>query len=144
MILKRWKTIAALFLSALSLVGCIITDGSSVVVGDIRPQTNASEIKLYTNLPAKYEEIAIISSESAHDFVSKQALVDAAIKRLKEEAAKVGANGILLDGVGNYYIGSSGVVTIPNANSNVAIGGASMNARTGKEAKGMAIYVIQE
>lgn len=134
-----------LMLAMLFVNGCAITHETSVVVGNTREPTNPSEIKLYTKPPAKYEEIAIISADSAHDFMNKQKLMDIAIFKLKEEAAKVGANGILLEGVGDFYIGSSGIIVAPNATGSTAVvGTTAMNARTGKKASGMAIFVIEE
>lgn len=134
---------AALLIILIS--ACAITNSTNVVVGNTREPTKPQEIKLYTKPPAKYEEIAIISADSAHDFMSKQALMDKAIAILKDEAAKVGANGILLDGIGDFYTGSSGVVVVPNASGSPAVIGASASsARTGKKASGMAIYVTEE
>ena len=134
-----------LFIASLILLlaGCAITSGTSVVVGNTRPQTKPEEIRLYTKPPAKYEEIAIISADSAHDFMDKQALMDNAIAKLKDEAAKVGANGILLDSVGDFDIGSSGAVFVPNARRNFFVGTSISNNRTGKKASGMAIFVSE-
>ncbi len=138
------RAMSPILLVFVLLGGCVLTRGSSVVVGEVRAPIDVSEVKLYTKLPPTYQEIAIVSADSRHDFVSKQRLSDAAINRLKEEAAKVGANGILLEGVGNFYIGSTGVVILPNADSTVVTGVTAGNVRTGKEARGMAIYVPEE
>ena len=102
---------------------------------------NPASVKLYTTLPEKYETIAIISASAGHDFVTDQTLTDAAIGRLKAEAAKVGANGILLNGVGNYQVGSSGVVLLPASGGPTTVGTVVTNTGTGKEAQGLAIYV---
>ena len=131
----------AFALVAILIGGCVITRGSHVLVGTPRAPTSPAEVKLYTTLPAQYEQIAIISATAAHDFVTDQKLTDAAIDRLKREAAKVGANGILLNGVGNYQIGSSGVVIIPNTAGGAGTGTVVANTRTGKEAEGIAIFV---
>ena len=142
--MKKSRLIS-LMLVIFFISGCAITHETNVVVGNVREPTNPDEIKLYTKPPAKYEEIAIISADSAHDFMSKQKLMNIAVAKLKEEAAKVGANGILLEGVGDFYIGSSGFVAVPNATgSTTFIGTSAMNARTGKKASGMAIYVSEE
>lgn len=125
------------------LIGCTLTRGSSVVVGKVRPPINPESVKLYTTLPAKYEQVALVSADSRNDFASAQNLTDAAINRLKREAARVGANGILLEGIGNYQIGASGVV-IPSASGSGMPGTVVTNTRSGKEAKGIAIYVIEE
>lgn len=58
-----------------------------------------------------------------------------------EARVPIGANGILLNGIGNYQVGSSGMII---ANPGSGVGTGIMNTRTGKEATGVAIYVIEE
>lgn len=126
------------------LGGCTLTRGSYVLIGTAHPPTTAAQVRLYTTLPPMYEKIAFVSADSRNDFASEQNLSDHAIERLKEEAAKVGANGLLLNGIGNYQVGSNGAFIIPNYRSgSPAFGVASMNASIGKEAKGLAIWVPQ-
>ena len=98
-------------------------------------------MRLVTTLPERYERIALVSADSRNDFASQQNLSDAAIRRLKEEAAKVGANGVLLNGIGNYQVGASGIV-VPTAGGPILTG--AMNSRTGKEATGVAIYIPEQ
>ena len=77
--------------------------------------------------------------------MGKQSLQNIAIENLKKEAAKVGGNGILLDNVGSFNTGSTGIATVPTVRSGapiIAVG--AMNNRTGKQASGKAIYVIEE
>jgi len=129
----------------LLLYACAITNETSLIVGKQRSTIPPEQVKLYISPPAKYEVIAIISADAAHDFMSKQSLQDIAIKNLKIEAAKVGANGILLDNVGSFSVGSSGIFTVPTATPGApAIGVGAMNNRTGKQASGKAIYVSDE
>ena len=127
----------------LFLSSCAITHETYLIVGKERPAISPDQVKLYINPPKEYEVIAIITADAAHDFMSKQALQDIAIKNLKIEAAKVGANGILLDNVGSFNVGSSGIVTVPSTtNGAPVIGVGAMNNRTGKQASGKAIYVF--
>ena len=142
--MKRITVLAASAAVILSLVGCAVTNDTTVLVGKARPPTNPDQVKLYFKPPAKYEHIALVSSDSAHDFMSKQALADLTMKNFKEQAARVGANGILIEGVGDFYTGSSGVMVMPAASGGVSVGTGAMNARTGKKASGMAIFVTEE
>jgi uncharacterized protein YbjQ (UPF0145 family) len=135
------KIVAALLVTTVVVSGCTLTRGSHLVIGSTRAPTSPADVRIYTELPAKYEKIAMVSADSRNGFASQQNLSDHAIERLKEEAAKVGANGILLNGFGNYQVGSQGVVIIPTSNGYGTTGIAAMNASTGKEAKGLAIYV---
>lgn len=121
----------------LTLSGCALTRGSGIVTGETRPPTEASQVKLYTSPPANYQEIAIVSADSRNDFMTSQALADAAIERLKKEAAKVGANGVILESAGDKVLGSSGSAI--GLQPSYAVG--SSVVRTGKQVKGRAIFV---
>lgn len=120
---------------------CTLTRGSSVVVGNRRAPIDASQVKLYLQAPAKYEQIAILSADARNAFASQQNLSDNTVERLKKEAAEVGANGILLTGVENVQQGSTGVAFV-NTGSQIVTG--ASNAVMGKEGKGIAIFVTEE
>lgn len=139
------KAILLVAVAAL-MAGCAVTNETALVTGRVRPAIYPDEVRLYTAPPRKYEEIAIISADAAHDFMQKQALMDAAVLNAKKKAAQLGANGILLDEAGDFVTGSSGVfVTQPGGRrSRTAIGVGSLNNRTGKQLSGRAIYVIEE
>jgi len=128
--------------AALVLAGCAITNETTLVVGKARPAISPEQVKIYTTPPDKYEEIALVSADAAHDFMSKQALLDVSIAKIKAEAAKVGANGVILESVGDNYVGSSGVMVMQAANRRApVVGVGSSNARTGKAVTGKAVYV---
>lgn len=140
--MKRLKFVGFLAILASIIGGCAITNETSLVVGQVRAPIKADQVKLYTIPPGKYEEIAIVSADAAHDFMSKQDLLNISIAKIKEEAAKVGANGILLDSVGDSYLGSSGMMITPAARSRGPIVGiGTTNAGTGKVVSGKAIFV---
>ena len=72
--------------------------------------------------------------------------MDKAIARLKEEAAKLGANGVLLQGVQDQQTGSIGTGVGsssygPSSSTGVGVGGSF--AISNKAAHGIAIYVPQ-
>ena len=60
----------ALVGTALVLAGCAITNETSIVVGTARSPLAPEQVKLYTKPPARYEEIAIVSADAAHDGAS--------------------------------------------------------------------------
>jgi hypothetical protein len=78
------------------LCGCTIMDGNAIVTGSARSPVTPEQVKLYRTPPEEYEEIAIVDASAGHDFLKNSSLMNSAIQRLKEEAAKVGANGLLL------------------------------------------------
>lgn len=82
------------------LAGCAST--SHVVTGSVRqPLDNWEDVKIYREPPPAYEEIAILNSVSKSSWSgTTQGKMDNIIKGLKKEAAELGANGVLLMGVG--------------------------------------------
>lgn len=82
---------------ALTLIGC--ATGSSILVGNARPPNAPENVKFYVEAPESYEVIGIVEASSEVEF-SSQAAQNRAIERLKIEAAKIGANGVLLENSG--------------------------------------------
>jgi hypothetical protein len=142
--LKIIQSTVVIGLVVILVVGCTLTRGSSVLVGKKRAPIDPSVVKLYLEPPAKYEQVAILSADARNAFASEQNLTDNTIERLKREAAALGANGILLQGFGNFQAGTTGVATVnPGYPGTPIVTGAS-GVVMGKEGKGMAIFVIQE
>jgi hypothetical protein len=126
------------------LVGCAAE--SHVLIGTQRPAISPDQVRVYLHPPARYEEVAIVDASSrggAPSFTEQQKM-NKVIERLKEEAAGLGANGVLLEGVGDQQAGT--VATgfgSATANGNSAYGtgfGVSANAFM-KSGKGLAIFV---
>ena len=90
------------------LTGCNVTGGSRIVVGPARPAIAEESVKIYFRPPARYEEIALLNATSKNAFASDQSLTDSVLRRMKRDAARLGANGVLLQGVGSQQIGSVG------------------------------------
>lgn len=126
------------------LAGCV---SSHVLVGTPRPPISPDQVKVYLHPPAKYEEIAILeSSSSASWAITAQGKTDKVIERLKGEAAKLGANGLLLQGIGDQEAGSVGTgfgSATASGNSAFGVGFGSSAAVYQKAGNGIAIYVTQ-
>ena len=116
----------------IALFGC--ATGSSIVTGKVRLAINPSEVKLYLEPPTKYETIGIVEASSEVEF-SSQAAQDRAIQELKAQAAKIGANGVLISNTGDKSGDMVGFYS-----GGVFYAGASET----KTARGNAIFVIQE
>ncbi len=69
--------------------------GSSIITGKVRPAISPSDVKIYLDPPLKYETIGLVEASSDVEF-STQAAQDRVIAELKSQAAKIGANGVLL------------------------------------------------
>ncbi|MGH8026481.1 MAG: hypothetical protein ACREO0_07110 [Pseudoxanthomonas sp.] len=89
---------ASLLLLALALSACAGT--SKVMLGQARPPVDPAQVRIYTTPPPGSVEIAQLESSSAVGF-GTQGQTDAAVARLKREAASLGANGVILMGVGS-------------------------------------------
>jgi len=125
-------TIKNAFLFALIfLAGC--ATGSSIVVGEVREAIDPSLVKLYLEIPETYEVIGIVNASSDAGW-TEQGSVDYAIEELKNQAAKLGANGVLIESTGTQNstvvggYGTSYLYAIPV---------------TAKSVTGKAIYVNQ-
>lgn len=92
------KLIKALLpvLFIITLSACTIVDGGAIVTGKTRPPISSDNVQIYSKEPKNYEEVAILSASAGHDFKSNSALTASTVERLKTEAAKLGANGVLL------------------------------------------------
>ena len=130
--------------TAFLLTACASSPVSHVLTGKQRPPIDPAQVKIYASPPAKYEEIAIIDATSSGSGAStEQEQSDAVIQRVREEAARLGANGVIVQRTGYDRGGSTGVgVGIGGAigrSAGVSLGVFSSDRpRTGH---GVAIYV---
>jgi hypothetical protein len=133
----------AVSLAIVTLAGCV---SSHVIVGRVRPPISPDQVQLYLHPPAgKYEEVALLDSSSKQSFsFTAQGKTNAVIQRLKQEAAKLGANGILLNGVSDQAVGSFGTgfgSATASGHTATAFGFGSSGTVFVKSGSGLAIYV---
>ena len=128
---------------ALALAGC--STSSHVLLGTPRPPIAPEQVRVYTMPPGRYEQIASINANSSGSLaLTGQQNMDKAMERMKAEAAKLGANGILLQGVSDAQTGSIGTgVGSSSYGSHSSVGGGvgGSFALTSKVTQGLAIYV---
>jgi hypothetical protein len=128
----------AICLFAAALVACA---SSHVLVGKARAPISPDQVQVYLQPPANAETIALLEANDmgANGF-SQQSRVNKVMKRLKKEAASLGANGIVLQGMGSEYAGSigSGFAT---GNGGFATGLGFSAAQMRKTGQAVAIYV---
>lgn len=117
----------------IALVAC---GGSHIIIGNVRAPIRSSEVRIYSTPPAKYEEIAIVEGSSKGTFATtNQQKTNQALEYIKEEAAKVGANGVLLSGYGELSSGTGAVITPANSTVGVLVVGSHVSLQ------GKAIFV---
>lgn len=86
----------SIFILLLSLLSAC-SNTSRQIVGNKRPPIDAEQVQVYLEKPIAYQQIAFLTASSKNAFrFSQDAMQDIAIQRLKEEAAELGANGVLL------------------------------------------------
>lgn len=116
----RKPAIASLVLASALLAGCATT--SHVMLAPPRPAIAPAQVRVYfTPPPGRYVEIALLETASGPFTYGEQNKMDAVMARLRAEAASLGANGVLVQGMASGYRGG-GV--------NVGVGGGSFGGRT--------------
>ena len=130
--MKEHFKIIACCLLVLFLAGC--ATGSVILTGTARPSTDPQSVKLYLVEPNKYDVIGTVEAYSDSGWTD-QGSQDYAVAELKKQAAKIGANGVLLTTTGTQ------TSTIVGGSGNGSIWSASVNA---KVVQGTAIFVTEE
>lgn len=140
----------ALSLAVLAVVlavsaGCAST--SKVMLGPPRPAIAVEQVRVYyAPPPGAYVEIAMLETSSGGFTYGEQNKMNSVLAKLRTEAARLGANGVIFQGSGQGYSGGSNV--------GVGIGGGRFGGRshigagvgvnvspTPMYARGMAIYI---
>ncbi|HCJ4876788.1 hypothetical protein [Vibrio parahaemolyticus] len=94
----RSKIKVGLVVVALSLLNACAS-GSAIVTGVKRPALDFNQVRLYLEAPEQYETIGIVKASSDAG-ITQQASQDYAVEELKKQAAKIGANGVILTTTG--------------------------------------------
>jgi hypothetical protein len=124
------------WLSMVAVLPCLVSacsSGSAISVGKTHPSTSVENVKIYLTPPKRYEVIGLLES-SARGPGSSQTKTNRAVSRMKEEAAEIGANGVILEGIANEtngFLARGPVLFTPPA-------------MKGKAITGKAIFVAEE
>ena len=89
--------IITIFFTVCMIISC--ASGTAIVTGTTRTAIKPEKVKLYLQPPTEYEVIAIIKASSDAGWTA-QGSQDYAVQELKNQAAQLGANGVLLGGTG--------------------------------------------
>jgi hypothetical protein len=88
----------SIFIVVCCLLGACASSGP-VMLGPARPAIAPDQVKIYWSPPANFEPIADLNASSHSVFTpGGQQVMDKVIAQLKVEAAKLGANGLMLEG----------------------------------------------
>ena len=120
-----------LLLTSIQILASCAT-GTALVTGTKREPIRPEVVKLYLKEPANYEVVAIVKASSDAGWTA-QGSQDYAVEELKNQAAKLGANGVLLGATGEKTI------TIIGGYSPGTMYSIPVEAQT---VSGQAIYVV--
>jgi hypothetical protein len=127
----------------LALVAC--TTSSQTLTGAPRAPLSAGDVKVYTQAPQSFEEIAVLrASRESVSAAGGERAIDRMIEAMKWQAAELGANGLLLEELGdsNAIALGTGIGTqtyTHNGSVNLGVGG--FLGLVKKSASGRAIFV---
>jgi hypothetical protein len=95
-----------------------------VMLGPARPPISPDQVKIYWSPPPTFEPVADLNASSHTVFKpGGQQAMDKVIAELKVEAAKLGANGLMLEGFSDAQTGSVGTgVGSQSYSGNTAVG----------------------
>jgi hypothetical protein len=104
------KSISSLGLLTSFFVLCSCGSTNMIMVGQARPATTPDMVRVYYTPPRHYQRIALINSQSGPTWAfTTRGQMEDAISKLREEAAKVGANGVLIEATGTNSSGNLGL-----------------------------------
>lgn len=98
----RWLILS---LCTLALGAC--ATATVVPVGNARAAIDPAQVRFYAQPPAHYEVLGLLSGDAGIEGTGQDA-VNHVIEKLKQQAAKLGANGVLVGKNGQRYAGSYG------------------------------------
>jgi len=118
------------------------------LIGTARAPIPADRVQLYTEVPHQpYERIAVVSASSKRSWsFTSESKAEVVVRRLKEQAGKLGANGVLLEdisaesgaalgaAVGTGYEGPRGTIDV-----GLGLGTATLTLQ--RYGRGIAIYL---
>ncbi len=107
--MKSSRSYLWIVVSCIALLGACAS-GSAIVTGTTRPALAQNQVKVYLEPPASYEIIGLVSASSDAGW-TEQGSLDYALDELKSQAAKLGANGLLVVSTGDRT--TSVVSTLP-------------------------------
>ena len=128
------------------LTAACATPSSHILLGAARPAISPDDVRIYPTAPEEpFEEIALLNASSGNSLGGGgQKSVDEVISLMKVEAARLGANGVILGDLGDRQSGSLGTSAGSDSYSRNSAVGVGLGGSAGlyqKTGKGTAIYV---
>lgn len=96
--MSKTAKITIILLATLLLEACVSARATRLGTAPIRPAIDPEQVVIYRTadqVEGRYQEVAILTARGAHTFAEEERLY----KHMRIEAAKIGANAIILDSV---------------------------------------------
>lgn len=126
----------------LLLAGCAT---SHVLTGQPRPPIDPAQVQVYFDPPPGHQEIARLHTSSGAFAFGEQAKLEAVLRNLRAQAARLGANGVLVldtaDGYGGTGVSVGGGGGRYGGRSYGGVGVGVSISPTRKHARALAIHV---
>jgi hypothetical protein len=130
----------------LTMAGC--ASSSQTLTGLPRAPLSPSDVRVYTQAPQSFEEIAVLSaSRKSVSSAGGERAIEKMIETMRAQAAQLGANGLLLEDFSDsdpvaVGTGIGSQTYTHNASIDVGVGGSLGVVK--KAAKGRAIFVASQ
>lgn len=128
------------------LAGC--ASSSQTLIGSPRMPVSPSDVKVYTQAPERFEEIALLrASRKSVSSAGGERAIEKMIDRMRSQAAQLGANGLLLEEFSDsdpVAVGSGVGSQTYTHNASINVGVAGSLGVVQKAAKGRAIFVASQ
>jgi hypothetical protein len=129
-----------------TLTGCATS--SAMLTGSPRAPLSPSDVRVYTQAPQSFQEIAILgASRKSVSSAGGERAIEKMIETMRSQAAQLGANGLLLEDFSDSEpvavgTGIGSQTYTHNASIDVGVGGSLGVIK--KAAKARAIFVTQQ
>jgi hypothetical protein len=136
----------AIALTIIVLAAC--ASSRYMLTGTARPPISPMDVKIYSQSPPAYQEIAVIDASSKSMFApGGPEAMDKLVARLRARAARLGANGLILEGFSDdedLSLGGGVGTDSYSRRSSISLGAGAFLGVFKKTGKGLAIYVAPE
>jgi hypothetical protein len=118
---------------------------TQLLTGTARTPINPADVVIYSAAPPKFEPVAVIRASSRSLIAAGgAAAIDKVVQRLKEHAARLGANGLIIDDVDDQqslFLGAGASSDTYTHNGSISLGVGGFFGLFKKTGTGRAIYV---
>jgi hypothetical protein len=129
---------------SLPVIAAACANSSQTITGMPRPSISADNVRVYTHAPPSFEEIAVLSASRRSFSGGGERAIAKMIENLKQHAATLGANGLLLEDLSEAQAVSVGTGVESQTythNGSMSLGVETSVGVVEKTAKGRAIFV---